>query len=73
MLQHNSGTPGAISTKLGPHMAVCMYKNLLYILYLRSIIFRGEMMWEASMGSPHMLPIATGVTLAQIAIQATAR
>jgi hypothetical protein len=31
VFQHNSGTPGAISTKLGTHMAVCMYKNLMYI------------------------------------------
>jgi hypothetical protein len=29
---HNSGTPGAISTKLGTYMAVCMCKNLMYIL-----------------------------------------
>jgi hypothetical protein len=32
MFKRNSGTPGAISTKLGTHMAVCMYKNLMYIL-----------------------------------------
>jgi hypothetical protein len=31
---HNSGMSGAISTKLGTHMAVCMYKNLMYILYV---------------------------------------
>jgi hypothetical protein len=31
---HNSGTPGAISTKLGTHMAVCMCKNRMCILYL---------------------------------------
>jgi hypothetical protein len=35
---HNSGTPGAISTKLGTHIAVCMCKNLMYVLY----IFRRE-------------------------------
>jgi hypothetical protein len=34
MFGHNSGTPGAISTKLGTHMALCMCKNLLYILYI---------------------------------------
>jgi hypothetical protein len=33
---HNSGTPGAISTKLGTHIAICMCKNLMYI-YLSSI------------------------------------
>jgi hypothetical protein len=38
MFGHNSGTPGAISTKLGTHMAVCMCKNLMYVLY----IFRRE-------------------------------
>jgi hypothetical protein len=32
MFKHNSGTPGAISTKLGTHMPVCMYTNLMYIL-----------------------------------------
>jgi hypothetical protein len=44
MFGHNS-TPGAISTKLGTHMAVCMCKNLMYILYifyLLSIIFSRE-------------------------------
>jgi hypothetical protein len=34
MFEHNSATPGATSTKLGTHMAVCMYKNLMYILFL---------------------------------------
>jgi hypothetical protein len=38
MFEHNSGTPGAISTKLGTHIAICMCKNLMYILY----IFRRE-------------------------------
>jgi hypothetical protein len=35
---HNSGTPGAISTKLGTHIAICMCKNFMYVLY----IFRRE-------------------------------
>jgi hypothetical protein len=35
---HNSGTPGAISTKLGTHIAICMCKNLMDVLY----IFRRE-------------------------------
>jgi hypothetical protein len=34
MFGHNSGTPGAISTKLGTHMAICMCKNLMYVLYI---------------------------------------
>jgi hypothetical protein len=38
MSGHNSGTPGAISTKLGIHIAICMCKNLMYVLY----IFRME-------------------------------
>jgi hypothetical protein len=38
MSGHNSGTPVAISTKLGTHIAICMYKNLMYVLY----IFRRE-------------------------------
>jgi hypothetical protein len=33
MFGHNSETPVAISAKLGTHMAVCMFKNLTYILY----------------------------------------
>jgi hypothetical protein len=40
---HNSGTPGAISTKLGTLIAICMCKNLMYVLY----IFRREKVWEA--------------------------
>jgi hypothetical protein len=34
MSGHNSGTPGAISTKLGTHIAICMRKNLMYVLYI---------------------------------------
>jgi hypothetical protein len=30
---HNSGTPGAISTKLGTHIAIYMCKSLMYVLY----------------------------------------
>jgi hypothetical protein len=37
MFQHNSVTPGAISTKLGTHIAICMCKNLMYILYCGSL------------------------------------
>jgi hypothetical protein len=33
---HNSGTPGATSTKLGTHIAICMYKNLMYMFYIYS-------------------------------------
>jgi hypothetical protein len=38
MFGHNSGMPRAISTKLGTHIAICMCKNLMYVLY----IFRRE-------------------------------
>jgi hypothetical protein len=31
MFEHNSGTPGAISTKLGTHIVICMCMNLMYI------------------------------------------
>jgi hypothetical protein len=34
MFEHNSGTPGAISTKLGTHIAICMCKNLIYVKYI---------------------------------------
>jgi hypothetical protein len=34
MSRHNSGTPGAISTNLGVHIAIFMCKNLMYVLYL---------------------------------------
>jgi hypothetical protein len=34
MFEHNSGTPGAISTKLGTHIAICMRKNIRYVLYI---------------------------------------
>jgi hypothetical protein len=42
MSGHNSGTPGAISTNLGTHIAICMCKNLMYVLD----IFR----WEDGVG-----------------------
>jgi hypothetical protein len=32
--RHNSGTPGAISTKLGIHIAICMRKNVVCALYI---------------------------------------
>jgi hypothetical protein len=34
MFEHNSGTPGAISTKFSTHIAICMCKNLMYVLYV---------------------------------------
>jgi hypothetical protein len=34
MSGHNSGTPGAISTKLDIHIAIYMSKNLVYVLYI---------------------------------------
>jgi hypothetical protein len=50
MSGHNSGTPGAISTKLGTHIAICMCKNLMYF-YIYSA---GRMVWEAgNSDDPH--------------------
>jgi hypothetical protein len=37
--RHNSGMSGAISTKLGTYMTICMYKNLMYILYIYIYIY----------------------------------
>jgi hypothetical protein len=34
MSGHNSRTPGAISTKHGTYIAICMCKNLIYVLYI---------------------------------------
>jgi hypothetical protein len=42
MSGHNSGTPRAISTKLGTHIAICMCKNLMFYIYSA-----GRMVWEA--------------------------
>jgi hypothetical protein len=39
---HNSGTPGAISTKLGTHIAICV--RILCMFYIYSA---GRMVWEA--------------------------
>jgi hypothetical protein len=39
MFEHNSGTPGAISTKFGTHIAICMCKNLMYVLYIYVYIY----------------------------------
>jgi hypothetical protein len=38
VFEHNSGTPGAISTKLGTHIAICMCKNLMYVLCIYSYL-----------------------------------
>jgi hypothetical protein len=34
VFKHKSRTPGAFTTKLGTHIAICMCKNLMYILYI---------------------------------------
>jgi hypothetical protein len=39
VFKHNSGTPGAISTKLGTHIATCMCKNLMYVIYIYIYIY----------------------------------
>jgi hypothetical protein len=41
VFQYNSGTPAAISTKLGTHMTIYIYvyKNVIYIIYILSIYF----------------------------------
>jgi hypothetical protein len=83
MFGHNSGTPRAISTKLGTHMALCMSKNLMYVIYIYIYIyilspkhhFRqggwcGRPAWDPP---PQGLPIAAAVTFTQIGIEATAR
>jgi hypothetical protein len=43
MSGHNSGTPGAISTKLGTHIAICSVR-ILCMFYIYSA---GRMVWEA--------------------------
>jgi hypothetical protein len=78
MFGHNSGTPGAISTKLGTRMALCMCKNLMYILYiyifyLLSIIFsRGNGVGGLHWIHPQGLSIPAAITFTQIGIEATA-
>jgi hypothetical protein len=39
MSGHNSGTPRAISTKLGTHIAICMCKNLIHVIYIYIYIY----------------------------------
>jgi hypothetical protein len=39
LFEHYSGTPGAISTKLGIHIAICMCKTLMYVLYIYIFIY----------------------------------
>jgi hypothetical protein len=77
MFGHNSGTPGAISIKLGTHIAVCMYKNLTYILYILSPkhhFQQGGWCGRSPCDQPPKgLTIAAAVTFMQIGIEATAR
>jgi hypothetical protein len=76
---HNSGTPGAISTKLGTHMAVCMCKNLMYIFYIYILSPEHHFQQGGWCGRPPRypppqgLPIAAVVTFKQIGVEATAR
>jgi hypothetical protein len=39
VFEHNSGTPGAISTKLGTRIAICICKNLMYDIYIYLFIY----------------------------------
>jgi hypothetical protein len=39
MFGHNSGTPGAISTKPGTHIPICMCKSLMYVIYINIYIY----------------------------------
>jgi hypothetical protein len=79
MLGHNSGTPGAISTKVGTHMAVCMCKNLMYIFYIYILSSKHHFQQRGWLGRPPCyphpqgLPIAAAVTFTQIGIEATAQ
>jgi hypothetical protein len=79
MFGHNSGTPGAISTKLGTHMAVCMCKDLMHISYIYILSPKHHFQQQGRCGRPPCyppppqgLPIAAAVTLTQIGIEATA-
>jgi hypothetical protein len=38
VFKHNPRMTGAISTKLGTYIVICVFKNLMYVLY----IFRRE-------------------------------
>jgi hypothetical protein len=50
MSGNNSGTPGAISTKLGTHIAICMCKNLMYVSYTGGVTtFGGKCGWWVGM------------------------
>jgi hypothetical protein len=77
MFRRNSGTPGAISTKLGTHMALCMLYIYIYIYILspkhhfRQGGWCGRPAWDTS--APQGLPIAAAVTLTQIGIEGTTR
>jgi hypothetical protein len=77
MFQHSSGTPGAISTKLGTHMVVCMCKNLMYVyIYIYIISPKYHFPRGDDVGGLHGIPPYVtnryrGNT--QIGIQAKAR
>jgi hypothetical protein len=49
MSEHNSGTPGAISTKLGTHIAIYMCKNRIYI-YIYIYIYIAQEGWCGNPG-----------------------
>jgi hypothetical protein len=73
MFQHNSGMAGAISTNLGTHMTICMYKNLIYTLYM-DISPKHQSPRGDDVGDLLGIPptgYQTEVTLMQIGIQAT--
>jgi hypothetical protein len=68
MFQHNSGTPGAISTKLGTRMSICIYTNLSYILYIYIYKYKWRnvfvCMFQYSSGMPGEISTKLGTHMA---------
>jgi hypothetical protein len=65
MFQHNSGTPGAISTKLVTHMTICIYKNLIYISCTYIYIYNIKIdvcvcVFQHNSGTPGAIPTKLG-------------
>jgi hypothetical protein len=53
MFQHNSGTPGAITTKLGTHDYIyIIYINIIYNLYIYKWVCLCVCMFQHNSGTP---------------------
>jgi chromate transport protein ChrA len=60
VFQHNSGTPGAISTKLGTHMTIYIYQYCIIYTYKWMYVCLWVCMFQHTSGTPGAISTKLG-------------